>query len=75
MISYINHYYALILTVNKDKSHVEELSSIYCYILNNIELTSSNFQKENKRFNSLIIIGWNDRTKSLHKDARNAFLL
>ena len=39
-----------------------------------IELASSNLSKHNKRLNDVIIIGWNDKIKSVHKDARNAFL-
>ena len=55
----------------KDKSHVQKVSSVYCYILidNDIELASSNLPKHNKRLNDVIIIGRNDRIESSH----NAF--
>ena len=43
----------------KDKSHVHELSSIY---------------SNNTILNYVIIIGWNDRIKSLNIEVRNAFL-
>ena len=58
----------------KDKWHVQELSSIYCDILINIELASSNLPKHNKELNYVRIIGWNDIIKSLHKYAINPFL-
>ena len=59
----------------KDKLCVQELTCVYCDILINIELVSSNLPKHNKRLNGVILIGWNNIIKSLYKDARNAFLV
>ena len=58
----------------KNKSHIQELSNIYCDIIINIELASSNLPTHNKRLNDVIIIGWNDKIKLLHNDARKAFM-
>ena len=58
----------------KDNSHIQELSSIYYDIMINIELASSNLPTHNKRLNDAIIIGWNDKIKSLHNDARKSFM-
>ena len=53
----------------RDKSYVQ-----YCGILINIKLVLSNLPKHKTRLNDVIIIGLNDRNKSLHKDVGNAFL-
>ena len=54
------------LTVRPSNAQLLEL--IYnCDILIIIELASSKLPKHNKRLNDVLIIGWNDRIKLLHK--------
>ena len=58
----------------KDKSHMQELSSIYCGTFINIELAPSNLPKHNKRLYDVIIVRWNDKIIHLIKMLELHFL-
>ena len=58
-----------------DKSHIQELSSIYSDIMKNVEFASSNLPTYNKILNDRMIIGWNTQVKFQHDIAREAFMI
>ena len=58
-----------------DKSHIQELSSIYSDIMKNVDIASSNLPTYNKILNDRMIIGWNTQVKFQHDIAREAFMI
>ena len=62
----MNHYSLVCCDLKSDLNMYKNYA-----MLINIELASSNLPKHVKRLNYVIIVGWNDRIKSSHKDARN----